>query len=94
MTKHSKRLRKARNNPKNVSYSDFISILDNEGYTVRNAGGSHRRAYQQLDDRTFFLTFAEPHGNKKAVHEKAVKTLFKQLDEIADLEAEQENEDD
>lgn len=68
MTKSDKRLKKARNNPKSVSYSDFISILENEGYTIRMAKGSHRRAYRQVEDRDFILTFVEPHGNKKTVH--------------------------
>ena len=42
MTKHEKRLQKARDNPKAVSYDDFVSILEGEGYTIRMTKGSYR----------------------------------------------------
>jgi predicted RNA binding protein YcfA (HicA-like mRNA interferase family) len=61
MTKHSKRSKKAHNNPKGVSYSDFISILDNEGYTVRTGKGSHRKAERIIGTTTFSLIFVIPH---------------------------------
>lgn len=92
MTKHEKRLQKARNNPKAVSYDDFVLILEGEGYTIRMTKGSHRVAYKQLEETEFIITFAEPHGNKKSVHENAVKKLFKQLEKIAELEEGNEDE--
>lgn len=92
MTKHEKRLQKARNNPNAVSYNDFVSILENEGYTLRMTKGSHRIAYKQLEETEFIITFAEPHGKKKSIHENAVKKLLKQLEEIAELEELNEDE--
>lgn len=85
MTKHDKRLKKARNNPKGVSYHDFISMLDKEGYIVRIAKGSHRVATRMVNGKEFRIIFAEPHGKKKNIHEEAVKLLLKQLDEIEAL---------
>lgn len=88
MSKHQKRIHRARNNPKNVSYTDFISILDKEGYTIRDAKGSHQVAYKKLDTKNFKLVFARPHGNKTTVDIKAVKDLLQQLDEINEVDDE------
>jgi predicted RNA binding protein YcfA (HicA-like mRNA interferase family) len=92
MKKHEKRLQKARNNPNAVSYNDFVSILENAGYTLRMTKGSHRVAYRKLEESDFIITFAEPHGKKKSVHENAVKKLLKQLEEMAKLEESGEDE--
>ncbi|MEO1289786.1 MAG: hypothetical protein AAFV93_18640 [Chloroflexota bacterium] len=87
MTKHEKRIQRARNNPKGVSYNDFISILENEGYIVQQASGSHMKASKRIDEQTFIMTFARPHRKKKTMHRKAIMRLLEQLDKIAELES-------
>lgn len=92
MTKHEKRLQRARNNPKAVSYNDFVSILENEGYTIRMGKGSHRKAERMVGDAKFSITFVEPHGKRKTMHKQATLRLLTQLDEIKMLEEDEENE--
>jgi predicted RNA binding protein YcfA (HicA-like mRNA interferase family) len=92
MTKHEKRLQKARNNPKSVSYQDFVSILEKEGYTLRDGKGSHQKVDKVVGTTKFNLTFAVPHGKKKTVDTQAVKDLLAQLNEITILEAPEESE--
>lgn len=82
MSKHEKRIRRARNNPKSVSYEDFVSILDKEGYTIREGKGSHQVAYRKTEKKNFKLVFARPHGNKTTVDVQAVKDLIQQLNEM------------
>lgn len=93
MTKHEKRLQKARNNPKGVSYSDFTAMLESEGYRIRVGKGSHRKANKQVGDSKFSLTFAVPHGRKKTVDTQAIKDFLAQLSEINALESQEEGED-
>ena len=41
MAKRDKRLQKARNNPKGVSFDDLRGILENHGFNLDHATGSH-----------------------------------------------------
>lgn len=93
MTKHEKRLQKARNNPKDLSYPDFISILENEGYTVRMTKGSHRVATKMVGDSKFTITFAEPHGKRKAMNHADIKLLLEQLEAAQELREDTNNDD-
>lgn len=94
MTKHEKRLQKARSNPKGVSYSDFTAMLESEGYRIRVGKGSHRKADKQVGSTKFSLTFAVPHGKKKTVDTQAIKDFLDQLNEIGTLESQKKGEDD
>lgn len=87
MSKHSKRFERARNNPKDVSYEDFISMLEKEGYTIIQSKGSHMKAEKSVADEMFRLIFARPHGKHKSMHANAVTDMLSQLVQIAELES-------
>ena len=82
MPKKEKRLQKMRRNKYAVSYSDYVSILEDYGYDVSKRKGSHRGAKVTIGDQTWRLTFVEPHGSRKFMHPEAVKELLAQIDEI------------
>jgi predicted RNA binding protein YcfA (HicA-like mRNA interferase family) len=82
MTKRQKRLQKMRQNRRTVSYGDYISTLDDYGYEIWKRKGSHRGAKRTIGNKTWILTFVEPHGNRKFMHPEGVKELLAQIDEI------------
>ncbi len=94
MTKKEKRLRRMRQNPKNVRYDDLISVLLDYDFEVREGKGSHVFVQCQIGDNVWLETITRPHGNKKTVNQQGVKRLLKMLDEIIDVLAEIEAEED
>lgn len=97
MTKKDKRLRKMRQNPKNVKYDDLISVLLEYGFEIREGRGSHVSVKCTFDDKVWVETIVKPHGGKNTMNQQGVKRLLKIIDEIITLsednEAEEENED-
>ena len=84
-----------RRNKRNVSYSDFVSVLNEYGYVMRSGKGSHRGATVKIESKVWTLTFVEAHEGK-FMHHKDVDRLLKQIDEIElwQQELERESEDD
>ena len=89
MTKQEKRLQKMRDNPKTVSYSDFVHVLEDFGYDIRMGKGSHRGAKLTIGERGWRLTFVQPHGKRKFMHPEAVKDLLIQITEIEDISSDE-----
>ena len=85
MSKREKRLQKMRQNKYMVSYRDYVSILEDYGYEIWKRKGSHRGAKRTIDNKTWILTFVEPHGNRKFMHPEAVKELLAQVNEIEEI---------
>jgi hypothetical protein len=93
-----KRLERIRKNRNNVSFDDFVSVLEYFGFNVRTGGKeSHRIAKLKVGEQSFSITFVKPHGNNKFMHPEAVKDLLAMLDKIetalSELEEDKEEED-
>jgi hypothetical protein len=91
VSKKKKRLERMRHNKRNVSYSDYLSILDDFGYTVRMGKGSHRAANVSVGSKKLTLTFVEP---KKFMDVAYVDELLSQIDDIETWLEELEQKDD
>jgi hypothetical protein len=92
VSKKKKRLERMRRNKYNVSYGEFLMVLEEFGYVVRNAKGAHRGAKLNLKGHVWQLTFVEPHEGK-FVHHKDVERLLKHIDEIEALQGTTESEE-
>lgn len=93
MTKRDKRLQKMRQNPKNVTYGDYVGVLQDFGFTVRDGRGSHIIIKCTVGDKKWRLTIARPHGGSKHVKRPYVKQAIKAIDEVIDAIEEQKNDD-
>jgi predicted RNA binding protein YcfA (HicA-like mRNA interferase family) len=93
VTKREKRLRKMQQNPRNVSYNDFIKVLEDVDFQISQAKGSHMKAEYRLGETVWALTFVRPHGSKKSIHPASVKAALKSIAEIKNVLAEQEEQD-
>jgi predicted RNA binding protein YcfA (HicA-like mRNA interferase family) len=82
MGKKKKRLAKARNNPKNVSFEELRQILADHGFTLNRVGGSHYTFTSATSKYTV------PYG--RVVKETYVKDV---LELIANITIEEEQED-
>ena len=60
MPRQSRRLAAARNNPRNVSFSDFCRLLEDAGFVVRSGKGSHFVAEQPDNDMTLAFPRRDP----------------------------------
>jgi predicted RNA binding protein YcfA (HicA-like mRNA interferase family) len=78
MPTREKRLQRARNNPKNVSFQDLCSILQDHGCEIKSGKGSHHVA--RLPGTSKKLTFPKPtRGPMKPVY---VEMALGLIDEI------------
>lgn len=82
MTKSEKRLQKMRQNPLAVSFADLIKVLEDYGYEIREAKGSHYFVRIEIEGRSWKSTIVRPHSKKKSVDPRAIKSLLKQFEEI------------
>jgi predicted RNA binding protein YcfA (HicA-like mRNA interferase family) len=86
MSKREKRLQKIRQNPKNVSFDDLKLVLEDHGFWLDHATGSHHVFKVQVSDeeRTLVVPFKQP-----------VKSIYvkQALEMIDDLEMLQGDED-
>lgn len=94
MTKREKRLQKMRQNVRNVKYNDFIKVLDDYGFEIIQAKGSHMKAVYTLNEKTWTVVFARPHSSRKTIHEAAVKAALNAIDEIEENTELEEVEED
>jgi hypothetical protein len=90
MSKRKKLLQKLRNNPKNVTFEQLITLLNYYGIIVERIRGSHHVLNAHIEDKTY--TLAIP-------YQKPLKAtyVYQALELIAKVEAswqEEENEDD
>lgn len=82
MTKSEKRLLKMRQNPLTVRFADLIKVLEDYGYDIREAKGSHQFVRIEIEGRIWTSTIVRPHGKKKSVDPRSIKVLLKQFEEI------------
>jgi predicted RNA binding protein YcfA (HicA-like mRNA interferase family) len=71
-----------RQNPLAVRFTDLIKILENYGYDIREAKGSHYFVRIEIEGYTWKSTIVRPHGKKKSVDPRSTKLLLKQFEEI------------
>jgi predicted RNA binding protein YcfA (HicA-like mRNA interferase family) len=82
MTKSEKRLQKLRQNPLAVRFADLIKVLEDYGYNIREAKGSHHFVRIEIEGRIWTSTIVRPHGKKKSVDPRSIKVLLNQFEEI------------
>ena len=81
MTKREKRLLKIRQNPKNVSFEDLRTILEDYGFVLKRSTGSHHSFQANVGDTEILIVipYARPIGTAY------VKEAVKLIDEIVRL---------
>jgi len=78
MTKRDKRLQKMRQNPKNVSFEDLKSVLEDFGFDLVRSSGSHHSFNVTIagEPRLFVVPYQRP---VKSVY---VREALQLIDEI------------
>ena len=76
MTRREKLLRKMREHPENVRFSEIEALLRYEGFVLFNRRGSHS-TYHHQDNRV--LTVVRPHGGRKTCHPADVRRVLEVL---------------
>lgn len=91
MSKNQKRLEKMRNNPKNVSFGDAISVLLSLGFEEKRIKGSHHHYVIEVDGESHIQTipFKRPH-----IGRVYVKQILALIDELELLDVTEDNKDD
>ena len=82
MPTREKRLERARNNPKNVTFVELMSILESEGFDIRDGKGSHCIA--TYPGRAGGLTIARRNPVKRYI----VLLALEAIDEVRSEEGE------
>ncbi|MBL8132989.1 MAG: type II toxin-antitoxin system HicA family toxin [Anaerolineae bacterium] len=90
MSKREKRLQKLRHNPIGVSFEDLKRVLEDAGFVLDHATGSHHVFRMEISEHTFRITipFARP---VKSIY---VKQAIALIDEMHRLGATQPPDDD
>jgi len=93
MTKRQKRLQKLRQNPKDVSFEELRQVLEDHGFVLDHATGSHHIFRAVVEDQAFkvVIPFNRP---VKPVYVRAALELIDQVNEARQAETEEENGDD
>ena len=73
MPRQSRRLAGARNNPWDVSFSDFYRMLEDAGFVIRSGKGSHYVARYQ--GKNMVLAFPQHNPMKIAYVRRALKMI-------------------
>lgn len=79
MSKRDKRLRKIRNNPKNVSFDELQTILLSFGFELDRVTGSHHVFFIETDDERKILTVPFRRPVKPVYVKKAVQLIDKYI---------------
>jgi predicted RNA binding protein YcfA (HicA-like mRNA interferase family) len=87
--KKAKRLQKARQNPKGVTFEELVQILDDHGFTINRTNGSHY-LFERITDG-IPLTYAIPR-HKSVVKAVYVKKVLEFIDRY-DLKFTEDNHD-
>lgn len=76
MAKHEKLLLRVRNNPRNVRYSDMLTLVDAFGFRFLRQEGSHRQYLHPTAN--LYLNLQPDEGSKAKPYQ--VRWLLKQID--------------
>jgi predicted RNA binding protein YcfA (HicA-like mRNA interferase family) len=89
MTKRQKRLQKIRQNPNNVSFDDLRQVLEDNGFELDHATGSHHFFRLQIGDLVLRVNipFARP------VKSRYVKQALKIIKQVQDAQSESDDTD-
>lgn len=90
MTKREKRLQKLRQNPKNVSFDDLRSVLEDFGFELVRSSGSHHSFNIMIDGEP--RLFVVPH--RRPVKTVYVREALRLIDLILAEEVDEEEEND
>ena len=71
-----------RMNPRNVTFDELLSVLEDYGFVIRQGKGSHYFVDVVIRDRVWTETIVKPHGGRRYVHPKTVKRVLKHIDEM------------
>ena len=71
MSKREKRLEKARNNPKNVTFEELVTLLESYGFQKAHGEGSHVTYWYNQDELALRITivYRRPHVKPAYVEE-------------------------
>ncbi|GAB5426502.1 MAG: hypothetical protein Crog4KO_36490 [Crocinitomicaceae bacterium] len=80
-----------RRNKKTVRFDELISVLEDHGFTIRPAKGSHIVAKRVSDEGTVSITIVKPHQSKfvKAFY---VTSVLKEIDNVLAEQASEEED--
>ncbi len=73
MSKHEKLLSRARNNPQNLTFDEFQTLLKRAGWLLDHQTGSHQIWYSEESNR---LSIQNKNGKAKSYQVKQFLTLF------------------
>jgi predicted RNA binding protein YcfA (HicA-like mRNA interferase family) len=82
MTKREKRLKKLRQNPKNISFDDLKQVLEDYGFILDRVVGSHHIFRAVHGERSWRLTIPMKHPIKSIY----VKQSITAIDEIQSMQ--------
>lgn len=90
MAKKQKRLERLRQNPKNVTFEELRQVMEDYGFLLDRASGSHFNFRAEVSDQVWKITipFKKPY-----VKEHYVKEVLKAVDEIRAAKTESEDSD-
>lgn len=91
MSKKRKRLERLRQNPKNVTFEDLRTVLEDYGFTLERSSGSHHSFKVKLGDEYILLVI--PY--RRPIKPNYVKDALAIIDEImaAQTSTEESDED-
>lgn len=93
MTKREKRLQRLRRNPTNVSFADLRQALEDAGFVLDHATGSHHVFRRQVKEVVFRITipFARP---VKSIYVKQAVAMIDEVNALSeDDSSERENDE-
>lgn len=80
MSKDDKTVRKMKQSPRNVRFSELDSFLKRQGFEVSQPRqGSSHYVYKRGEGEKIRLTVVKPHGGKKTVDRAAVEEIVEKL---------------
>lgn len=88
MTKREKRLRKIRQNPKNVSFEDLRKVLEDFGFELKRSSGSHHSFSIIIEGEPHLLVI--PY--RRPVKTVYVREALKLIDHLIEEEREENDE--
>ena len=91
MSKRKKRLQRIKANPKNVSFDDLRTLLEDYGFVLERSSGSHHSFKVEINGE--YVLFVLPY--RRPVKPNYVKDAVKLIEEIeAQSQVEAEEDDD
>lgn len=84
MTKQEKRLKRIRQNPKNVRFEELQKLLEDYGFVLDHVRGSHYYFIGEVAGEEFSLTIPFHRPHIKLAYVKLVLNLIARIEEVND----------